>query len=584
MIQFKSDPDESASENQSDDMNMDTSETANEADELDEQPMVKVEADLYENANEIDPLRLQTITTVENISKRQTEDVLVFTTTVADVADVKHPIDGFDPLTFQQNANIESASDVNRSQNVPPLAAIPVITDIGGFRVKSIKEINAAKLSHEKSKCSTCEHCAATEKKLKTIQLKYKHLSKRYAKEKKKFQTKRKSVKMSVNLANEIDKLTVSENTKIFSKTILFAPPSCEQLPDNQRDFCRNIFDKSKEIYLFMKNELKLNLPSIVSSFQKCITLSDTKTIGALTRQAKTLDVRGRQCSIIMGATLKNSDDDDEPLQNRIDSVRQPMTANELSFIVRGDFRKWENTLRIPAECATSGEQLQALLFKNLNKLCDIGYVVSRIVCVQTNVNRECFSLLNVTKDKPYIVLDGKKIYCMYDIHNLARECRDTLINDYEYKTVDGLVSWTVVKDMHKLDKLKNAKLCPNITDSHISPSSVEKLNNDLATEVLSGSCASAIEKRLKQQSFAHDVKKKALSTANFFKKFDSLYGHMNSNENVKAITSIKSDDVQKTLYETKMYFSKITCKQKAAWIDDLVQSITAMLMLAKEL
>lgn len=564
VLQFKCDPDESAAENQTDDSEMDTAESENQNDQLYEQPIVKLEPYVCENSNEVDPLTLRTITTVENISKRQSEDILVFKTIVSDVTDSK-----IDPLRCQPNAITEPVSDVNRSQNVPPLAI--------GISVKPIDEI----IAHGKRKC---EHCSITEmkidrveKKLKSLLLKYKHLSKRYAREKKKFQTKSRSPKMqsnSVNLENEIDKLSVSENTKIFSKAILFAAPP-DLLPDPQRDFCRNIFNKSKDIYLYLRNELKLNLPFFVS-FKKCTTLSDTKTFRILTKQAKRLDVNGRQCSIIVNG--KESDVDG---QKRIDNNR-PSSGKTLSFVIRGDFREWENTLDIPSDSITSGDQLKDLLFNNLCKLFDIGYVVNRITCDPNNVNRECFSLLNVTKDKPYIALNAWKIYCIYDSRSLARECRDTLLKGYEYKTVDGVASWKVVQATHKLDKLKRTKLCPNITDSHITPNRSEKLSTDLATQVLSASCASAIKKRLEQQEYADDIKMKALSTANFFEKFDSLYGHVNCDANGKAITSVKSDDeVQRTLHETKMYFTKITCKRKVVWIDDLVQSLKATLLLA---
>lgn len=458
-------------------------------------------------------------------------------------------------------------------------------------------------LQSEKNLLYYRKKCSEADQKLNTLQLKHKYLKKSYSNLKYKLKKKSNILKTEkASLSKEIDKIksiNVSENAKLFSKTILCSRPKEYSL--QQRNLCLNIFYKSSSTYIFLRNRLKLNLPS-VSSLRKWMPIKHLQPgfnqpiIDALIEQEKSLSIRSKHCTLLFDAMsirqelcLDEYADEIVGFQDLGENERKPIIAKEiLTFMIRSDFDTWKSVVSyFPSKNAITGTLLKELIYKNLDILSKIGYVVSTITCDQGSSNRNCYKLLNVTKDKPYIIHNNRNVYCTFDICHEIKNARNTVMK-YELITPDGTVSWAVPKALHEMDRFHDVKVCPRITDRHIYPNTFEKMNVRLAVQVLSHSCSAGIKTALSKNLFSEKEKKYALPTAKFFETCDELFDCLNSNQIVNFKKPLKSaiqkdNHVYNKLVELKSYFSNVTCPTKVFWIDGIVQTINGTIMLAED-
>lgn len=86
----------------------------------------------------------------------------------------------------------------------------------------------------------------------------------------------------------------------------------------------------------------------------------------------------------------------------------------------------------------------------------------------------------------------GNKIFVFFDIPHIFKNIRTALFK-YQIQTECGLVDSNVIKQLHILDKVSNARLCPKLSDRHLYPSPADSMKVHLATQVLSQSVAVGI-------------------------------------------------------------------------------------------
>ena len=80
----------------------------------------------------------------------------------------------------------------------------------------------------------------------------------------------------------------------------------------------------------------------------------------------------------------------------------------------------------------------------------DCGLIVKALVCDQGANNFAAYKDLNITKEKPYLLIDDKKLYTIFDVPHLFKNLR----NHFRKNNLlfNGEVSFKDIRDTYKID------------------------------------------------------------------------------------------------------------------------------------
>lgn len=137
-------------------------------------------------------------------------------------------------------------------------------------------------------------------------------------------------------------------------------------------------------------------------------------------------------------------------------------------------------------------DKLKKILYLLLETSHKNGLMPQMVICDQGSYNQKLFKLLEVNKDKPYFEFKGKRIFAIYDTLHLIKNFRNNLLNG-QYIYEGNFISFKDIKEVYELDKGKTCRALVKLTDKHIYPSTFQRMNVKLATQVLSHSVESAI-------------------------------------------------------------------------------------------
>ena len=159
------------------------------------------------------------------------------------------------------------------------------------------------------------------------------------------------------------------------------------------------------------------------------------------------------------------------------------MGSNICTFMIRGLHDNWKYILSyvVSDDKSILGDKLKTIVLSNLNKAAELGLSIRAIVSDQGSNNRRCFSQLDISQVQPYFFNNEKKIYALYDVPHLFKSIRNTILK-YDLRTPDGTISWSVIDKMHKWDSTNTVRMCPKISQRHISPGNFDKMRVNLAT------------------------------------------------------------------------------------------------------
>lgn len=197
--------------------------------------------------------------------------------------------------------------------------------------------------------------------------------------------------------------------------------------------------------------------------------------------------------------------------------------------MLRGLFDSWKCVLNyFVSEASIKGHNLKEIVQKNLEHAVNLGFRIRAVVCDQGSNNRKCFSEFGITKDKPYIFQNNRKIFFLYDFPHLVKSLRNLLLKS-NLMTPDGEVSFDVIKELYELERNKVTKMCPKLTEKHINPNNFEKMRVSLATQIFSRSVAAGIKTTLQLKKFTNVSEQLSENTANFIERVDNIFDCMNS-------------------------------------------------------
>ena len=198
-----------------------------------------------------------------------------------------------------------------------------------------------------------------------------------------------------------------------------------------------------------------------------------------------------------------------------------------LVFMASGMFTHWKQPLGyFVSRNSAPALVLKDLLFQCLSYVRSAGFIVKGIICDMGPTNQKLLRSIDVTSDSPFIEVEGEKVFVFFDPPHLLKCVRNNLFaHDF---VVDGeTVTWRYINDMFSLDSKEGISLrsAPKITALHVNLGAFKKMKVKRAAQILSQSVSAAIMNYI----CAKKLPQKALATARFVKKMDSLFDIFNS-------------------------------------------------------
>ena len=146
------------------------------------------------------------------------------------------------------------------------------------------------------------------------------------------------------------------------------------------------------------------------------------------------------------------------------------VSDHALVFMVHGLLSKWKQPIAYFLTAGTvTSEKLQELTRMCINRVEQIGLNVKVLICDQGSNNR-CFlqKLERVTIERPYISVNEKKIFVIYDPPHLLKNIHNNFLKGgYKYDDVD--IRWPYIVDFYNRDKEMGIRMAPKLTDKHIN-------------------------------------------------------------------------------------------------------------------
>ncbi|XP_031338009.1 uncharacterized protein LOC116175207 [Photinus pyralis] len=184
------------------------------------------------------------------------------------------------------------------------------------------------------------------------------------------------------------------------------------------------------------------------------------------------------------------------------------------------------------------------------------------VVCDQGSNNRKALASLGASKDNVKIFINGMEIYTCFDTPHLIKSLRNNFMNTKLKIVVDGNeVSWHDFVDTYKIDHKSNVtRAMLKITDTHVNPTTFQKMKVKYAVQVFSHSVAAAIATCAETGEVRSRTAK---NTASFLKYINDTFDCLNSRV-VKAANpyncglSTYNTFTTTRLAEALQYFQKI--------------------------
>ncbi|VEN52942.1 unnamed protein product, partial [Callosobruchus maculatus] len=223
------------------------------------------------------------------------------------------------------------------------------------------------------------------------------------------------------------------------------------------------------------------------------------------------------------------------------------IAGSALTLMVRGIGSSWKQPIAyfFHKTCA-SASSLKDIVFQCIRQLTHIGLNVYGVVSDQgSNFYKLAKNILKLTEDDPIFYVDDIKLVYLFDVPHLLKSTRN---NFFSYKLLleEGETRKHYLETFYNLDKDRQFKLAPRLTNDHIYPNNFQKQKVKLATQVFSHSVAVAMHTHIEFNALPGE----AAITANFISKMNNLFDLLNSS-NLKSFQAFMGTNEQ------------ITCRQE---------------------
>lgn len=216
---------------------------------------------------------------------------------------------------------------------------------------------------------------------------------------------------------------------------------------------------------------------------------------------------------------------------HEINGVQMGEPATQaLVIMARGIFFNWQQPL---GYCLLS----QSRKYKELNnwvdevieKVMEIGLKVVAVVTDQDSKFLNVTVERNVCLKKPYAIINGKKVYHIFDVHRLFKSIRNSLTKyNFEFltnKTTKTMAKWSDIEKFFREDTKRLYRLAPKLTESHINAYNFKKMTIKHVTDVFSSSVAAGMDFYIENGLLDNDCK----GTVKFITLMDKTFNVLNS-------------------------------------------------------
>ena len=185
---------------------------------------------------------------------------------------------------------------------------------------------------------------------------------------------------------------------------------------------------------------------------------------------------------------------------------------------------------------------MQKLLVDCVARLHELGLQVKAIVSDQGSNFLKAYQGMGVSVTSPFLTIGDKTMFVFFDPCHLLKSARNVLEKN-NVQNGDCNAKWEHIKSLYDLDAKRSYRLAPRLGSQHINLTAFSKMRVRLAAQTLSHSVAAALEMNCAVGTMTSD----ALVTAEYAKKFDTMFDCFNSSE----------------AYCTKVYRSSFSAKSK---------------------
>jgi hypothetical protein len=205
---------------------------------------------------------------------------------------------------------------------------------------------------------------------------------------------------------------------------------------------------------------------------------------------------------------------------------RQPVPGSKIVlFMIRGLVQKWKMPVAYYVVHKTVTAKIVCKLITNcIKSITTTGLQLKAIVCDQSSTNRKAAALLGVSKDKPFLMNNERKVYFLYDFPHVLKCVRNNLMKgpiSYD----KGTAHWRHVEELYELDKCSEKARATKLTDKHIKPNCFEKMKVNLAAQVMSHTVSSAMVTAVQTLQLPPEAE----DTATFIRRVNDIFDAMNS-------------------------------------------------------
>lgn len=223
----------------------------------------------------------------------------------------------------------------------------------------------------------------------------------------------------------------------------------------------------------------------------------------------------------------KNLDEFEGIEDHGVEHRRLEMATEALFLIVRGKDNNWcYPSPYYFSKDNTTSEELERIVKKSIEALQEIGLRIRIGICNMSFTNQGLYRNLKITHDKPYIEVNGQKIYMVFDSPHLIKLVRNNL-QRHNFVINNSRIKWYHIQSFWKKDCKRSSRFAPKLTKFHFYLSKLSKMKVKLATQLFSHSVAAGMKAMVGLKLMKED----ALITAKFVERMDKLFDSLNTSK-----------------------------------------------------
>lgn len=343
-----------------------------------------------------------------------------------------------------------------------------------------------------------------------TIEDVHKYLEKNYSEE------SCKSLKTQLNLLNK-------------------SPKGC-RYTDEFKKFALSVYFLGPKAYKQFSTLYRLPSKSTLNRFTRKWTINsgfNEFIFRLLELRAKMFKEKEKDCTICLDEiTLKShlfydiSRDKIVGFQESHNPNSTAVATTALVVMVRGIASNWKQPIAyFFYNSAAPSEEIKEILFESVRKLTAIGFNVRGVVSDQgSNFRKLVNKVLKVTPQNIFFFVDNVRLVYFFDVPHLLKSTRNNFFT-YNFRLPEGTVKKCYLDTFYEHDKKKEYRLCPKLTNEHLSPGNFQKMKVKYASQIFSHSVAAALQTYIDFKVLPSD----ANVTVKFIKTINDLFDLLNS-------------------------------------------------------